>query len=344
MRKHYPLNSNGAEDAGQLPWKDGVPSTGVEGSYPGSALFVDTEAEILAAIDAAGLVRSGSNLSQLIQAIARGIWLGQFGGTASAITATVPNGAVIPALLSGMRVRGIAASNFTGTGGTLAITGIGSAGNTVSCPLVASDGVTPLAAGAWTAGQFLTFDVDASGNARFGAGGGSVSTTQFATYITGNRMPTNFKRLSSNIRTTVSGTGSGMVTGLTMSGYTKIGAANATNLLIFAEVGAYGGNTAGQAGPVVQSMNDGNGHADSKGYSSDIYLSGVGAVSIKNMAVFLLQGVAPGPVILSSQFGGQAPGVSWSTNINPDSLDYGQGGSHTGTGGNSYYTIMEIPV
>lgn len=169
MRKHYPLNSNGAEDAGKLPWTDGVPSTGVEGSYPGQALFTDTEAEILSAIDAAGLVRNGSDLTQLIQAASRGIWLGQFAGTATALTATLPNSVVIPSLQAGVRVRGIAASDFTGTGGSLKITGVGAAATTVSYPLVGQDGVTALASGAWKAGQFLSFDIDAAGNARFGS-------------------------------------------------------------------------------------------------------------------------------------------------------------------------------
>lgn len=174
MRQHYPLNNLGAEDAGALPWTDGVPSTGQQGSFPGHAIVTDTEAEILAAIDAAGLVRNGSDLTQLVQAIARGgLWLGQFAGTATALTATLPNAVTVPSLQAGVRVRGIAASNYTGSGGTLAITGIGGAANTVSYPLIGADGVTPLATGAWKAGQFLTFDIDASGNARFGGAAGS---------------------------------------------------------------------------------------------------------------------------------------------------------------------------
>lgn len=175
MRKHYPLNSQGAEDAGQLPWTNGVPSTGTQGSYPSFAIVTDAEAEILAAIDAAGLVRNGADLTQLIQAASRGIWLGLFGGTATALTATMPNSVVIPSLQGGVRVRGIAASNYPGGGGTLALTGVGnSAASVMSCPIVGSDGASTLAAGAWAAGQFLTFDIDASGNARFAPGAGSV--------------------------------------------------------------------------------------------------------------------------------------------------------------------------
>ncbi|MCJ2021053.1 hypothetical protein MKK84_27135 [Methylobacterium sp. E-065] len=182
MRQHYPLNLLGAEDAGAMPWTDGVPSTGVEGSYFGHALFTDTEAEVLAAIDGGGFLRNGADLTQLLQTISRGLWVGAFGGSATALTATLPNSLVLPSLVVGMRVRGIAASNYTGSGGTLAITGVGAAGATVSYPIVGADGVTALASGAWLAGQFLSFDIDASGNARFGgaASAGGIASAQSA--------------------------------------------------------------------------------------------------------------------------------------------------------------------
>ena len=163
------------------------------------------------------------------------------------------------------------------------------------------------------------------------------------TSISTNRIPTNFRRIANNVRTTVSGTGGSFVTGITWPTYTKLGAASATNLLVIAQVGAYGGNN-NNAGPVVQILSDQNGHSDSQGFSSDFWLSGVGAISVKNTTTFVLTGVPAGNVNLISQFGGQAPGVVWSNNINPDSVDYGQGGSHTGTGGTSYLTLMELPV
>ncbi|MCJ2068131.1 hypothetical protein MKK75_04780, partial [Methylobacterium sp. J-030] len=99
MRLHYPLTLNGAEDAGQLPWTDGVPATGVEGSYFGHALFTDTEAEILNAVEASGQTLNGSDLTQLIQAIARGVYVGQFAGTPNALTCVLPNNVVFASLL-----------------------------------------------------------------------------------------------------------------------------------------------------------------------------------------------------------------------------------------------------
>ncbi|WP_267355591.1 MULTISPECIES: glycine-rich domain-containing protein [unclassified Methylobacterium] len=122
MRKHYPLNSNGAEDAGQLPWTDGVPSTGAQGSYPGHAIVTDVEAEILAAVDAAGLTRNGADLTQVVQAISRGVFLGTFTGSANALAATIPNSVVLPGLLQGMRFAGVVTSANTG-GVTVALTG-----------------------------------------------------------------------------------------------------------------------------------------------------------------------------------------------------------------------------
>lgn len=139
MRQHYPLNSNGAEDAGQLPWADGVPSTGVQGSYPGHAIVTDAEAEILAAIDASGQARNGADLAQVAVAIGRGIYLGQLGGAANALTAAIPNNVVFSSLLRGLRFGGFVTTTNTG-GVTLALVGIGGAASTVTAPILRKDG------------------------------------------------------------------------------------------------------------------------------------------------------------------------------------------------------------
>lgn len=137
MRKHYPLNSNGAEDAGQMPWTDGVPSTGTQGSYPGHAIVTDAEAELLAAIDAAGLARNGSDLTQLIQAISRGIFLGTFTGSANALVGAIPNSIVLPSLLQNMRFAGVVTTANTG-GVTISLTGFNPAIGAL--PLLRRDG------------------------------------------------------------------------------------------------------------------------------------------------------------------------------------------------------------
>lgn len=164
MRLHYPLNANGAEDAGQLPWTDGVPLTGIQGSYPGHAIVTDTEAEILAAIDASGQTRNGSDLAQLAQAMARGIFLGQFGGTANALAAALPNNIVLLSLQAGTRLTGFVTAPNTG-GVTLALTGIGSPSGTQTAPLLRKDG-TALQAGDLPVGQLFDIRVDTSGSFR----------------------------------------------------------------------------------------------------------------------------------------------------------------------------------
>ena len=158
MRKHYPLNSNGAEDAGQLPWTDGVPSTGTQGSYPGHAIVTDTEAEILSAIDAAGLVRNGSDLTQFAQAMSRGIYLGGFTGSANALSAALPNLITIPTLLRGMRFSGNVSASNTGAV-TVALAGFGQ--NPGTLPLLGKNGAA-LQAGDLPVGADFDFRYDGS--------------------------------------------------------------------------------------------------------------------------------------------------------------------------------------
>lgn len=158
MRKHYPLNAAGVEDAGLLPWTDGVPATGVEGSYPGQALVTDTEAEALNAIAAAGLPASGADLTQLAQAISRGIYVGGFTGSANALSASLPNNVAFPSLLPGMRFQGIALATNTGAV-TLTLAGFTTPPGTLN--LLRRDGNT-LKAGDIPVGSPFAFGYDGS--------------------------------------------------------------------------------------------------------------------------------------------------------------------------------------
>ena len=164
MRKHYPLNSAGAEDAGLLPWTDGVPNTGTEGSYPGHALVTDTEAEVLNAIGLFGLTQDGGDLTQLGQAIARGLYLGAFGGSQNALTASLPNGASLPALLPGTRLTAIPTQTNTGA---VTVTLRGFATSPITLSVVRRDG-SAAAAGDVVAGTLLTLLYDGTA-LRFGA-------------------------------------------------------------------------------------------------------------------------------------------------------------------------------
>ena len=73
MQLHFPLNpTTGAEDATQLPWTNGVPSTGVEGSYPPFTAVVEPMTELANLIAQAGLTGTSSDLFQAMRAIRSG--------------------------------------------------------------------------------------------------------------------------------------------------------------------------------------------------------------------------------------------------------------------------------
>lgn len=70
MDQRYPLDpATGAENATLLPWTNGNPATGVEGSYPPHQLVTNIEAELLALIIASGQTPSGLDLTQVLKAI-----------------------------------------------------------------------------------------------------------------------------------------------------------------------------------------------------------------------------------------------------------------------------------
>lgn len=70
MDQRYPLDpATGAENAALLPWTNGNPATGVEGSYPPHQLITNVEAELLALIIASGQTPSGADLTQVLKAI-----------------------------------------------------------------------------------------------------------------------------------------------------------------------------------------------------------------------------------------------------------------------------------
>lgn len=91
MQLHYPLNpATGAEDQTQLPWTNGVPQTGQEGSYPPFALCTEPMYEIVNVLVQAGIVPSSSDPYQLTRAIRGGqLDFAVATGTPDAIVATI---------------------------------------------------------------------------------------------------------------------------------------------------------------------------------------------------------------------------------------------------------------
>ncbi len=70
MQQHYPLNpQTGLEDPLQLPWIDGNPATGTDGSFPPFALCTEPMYEIVNVITKAGLTPTSADLTQLYEAI-----------------------------------------------------------------------------------------------------------------------------------------------------------------------------------------------------------------------------------------------------------------------------------
>jgi hypothetical protein len=157
LQRHYPLNpATGLEDQAQLPWTNGVPSTGTEGSYPPFALCTDPQEEVLNAINGTGQT-PGNDLTQLLQAISIGIFLGTFGGSANALTAALPTmQETVPALVAGMEFSGIAAASNTGAM-TVTLTGFATAPGLKS--IVHVDG-TAIGFGEIVPGQFLRLKFD----------------------------------------------------------------------------------------------------------------------------------------------------------------------------------------
>ena len=131
MQIHYPLDpATGAENQALLPWTDGVPASGVEGSYPPFETVIFPMEEIVNAITAAGLTPTDNDLTQLFQALAIGaIWVGTLtytaaqGQVAEAYSATIPGQVVLPAPKPGMQIVGLVPSANAGTAPTLAIAG-----------------------------------------------------------------------------------------------------------------------------------------------------------------------------------------------------------------------------
>ena len=138
-------------------------AAGIQGSKIPPAVPEFTQREIVAAIAGTGGAPTNGDLTQLLQAISTGVFVGAFGGTGDALTATLPGGATIPTIRTGMRVTGlIGAANLTATP-TLSVTGF--AAGFAAAPVRRRDG-SAMAAGDLIAAAIATFRADATGQWR----------------------------------------------------------------------------------------------------------------------------------------------------------------------------------
>jgi len=118
MKRRNPLNpATGLEDAGLLPWTNGNPGTGAEGSYPPHQLCTDVQEELAAVVEAAGITLDGNNLTQVLAAIQKlaGNTKPLYGVHAlPAATMTVPNDVTTDITSFGTVTNGLLASTFSG--------------------------------------------------------------------------------------------------------------------------------------------------------------------------------------------------------------------------------------
>lgn len=165
MQLHFPLNpTTGAEDATQLPWTNGVPSTGVEGSYPPFAAVVEPMTELANLIGLAGITGASSDLNQVTRAVRSGA-LDYAPDTGTADAAKVGVGLAHLSIRAGLPFSfvKIASPNATTTP-SLTITD-STGNNGLTGTIVKKDG-SALAAGDLPANSLVTVRADANGKFR----------------------------------------------------------------------------------------------------------------------------------------------------------------------------------
>ena len=157
---------------GATPTPDFVnadPTNSVAGSIVNGLIFnqVQHEGENLELL--AGLTPDGTNLTQWAQAVSRGgIWVPPMTGTGDLAIATL--GAVMPALLAGMRVAGIATAANTVTNPRLRLVNLGTISGYTDFPILKEDG-SALAVGDIIPGRRYRYEADGAGNVMISGGG-----------------------------------------------------------------------------------------------------------------------------------------------------------------------------
>lgn len=155
MSKYQPPYGSTDPNAG---WVDGNPSSGVEGSIPSAKSFEQPQRELANAVAGTGQTGSDADLTQILQAISTGIYVGTFTGTANALTATLPGSVTIPALREGLVIIGyVGASPNTGAA-ALTLSGFTAAPG--SKAIRRKDGTSALASGDLISGALVSFRYD----------------------------------------------------------------------------------------------------------------------------------------------------------------------------------------
>jgi len=113
-------------------------------------------AQIAGAVRAAGETVDDTIISQLAKAISKGVYLGALGGSANALTGTIPGSVTFPALVAGMRFFALITTTNTGAA-TLDLTGFTS--DPAALNVIRQDGAA-LIRGDLSAGDIREFRFD----------------------------------------------------------------------------------------------------------------------------------------------------------------------------------------
>jgi hypothetical protein len=146
--------------AANAPYVNGNPASGVQGSIPPGPAIEFPQREIVAAAKVTGQTPSNSDLTQLAQALSIGLYMGTFGGTANALTATIPGSVVFPALRVGMMFYGFTGGSPNTAAPTLNLSGFTVAPGVKNIVRSITGANTPLLAGDLPANALVSFRWD----------------------------------------------------------------------------------------------------------------------------------------------------------------------------------------
>lgn len=250
------------------PYVGANPGLGIQGSRVPPKAVEHHQRELVALISAAGLTPTESVLTQVAQAVSKGIYLGAAGGSANALTATIPGSVVFPALVAGMRFSILVATSNTGAA-TLDLTGF--TADPAALAIVRPNGAA-LRQGDLVAGQIAEVIATASGFQLLSPGAADApvggTTVITATGTANFTVPANVFRLREVIVIGGGGGGGGGQNATTFSGCGGGGAAGgaAIKLDVAVTPGQVISTTVGVAGTAgTPALNGGTGGSSSFG-------------------------------------------------------------------------------
>ncbi len=270
------------------PYVNGNPSTGVQGSIPPAAAFEHPLRELVALITAAGLTPTDAVLTQVAQAVQKGLNYAVATGTANAWV-VAPNLAV-PAYAAGRVLNIIAPATNTSTTVNMNVSTLGNR------RIKKSDGSDPAVGDLVSGKVYVTID-----------DGTNIRVLNFLpSDLAAQKSPFNVKQQSFSTRTSLSGTG---FVAYQTGTYTKQSATS--NLIVELHAHGYAAGTAASIARVAFGAN-----SLLVPFSNSVSAqTGGGAHATK-----VFSGIAAGALSWSWDFG-RGDATAWTDVINPTSAD-----------------------